>query len=820
MKLHAKKSQLYTTKAKWCGRIIDKDGVSHDPKRLKALQELNHPTTGADLQQFICAVNWLQMTLPNYAQTVTPIHKYMERVYEKAKGRSKKKVKQVKLKELGWGEEEEKSWEAVKGMLMKSITLAHPDPKQIICVFTDASEDYWGAVVTQIPPEDLHKRTEEQKHEILALLSHSFKGSQQRWAIVEKEAYAIVATCTRLDYLLIREGGFQLYTDHRNLQFIFSKSSGTISTHRHTAAKLQRWSLLLMAFEYHIHFIEGENNVWADLLSRWGIPKPGKENVETAFPVNKVLMMPISPTISKEFIWPTLDHIRTSQETWKNKNEKITVTRMKGKDFIWHTSTGQIWIPNGDINLQLRLCVIAHSGAAGHRGYEATLKVLKEVVFWPSMEKTLKRFLSECLHCLAVGGPFKIPRPFGEQIHSDTPNEILHMDWLYMLGLPSGDQGAQYIHVMLDDTSRFIQLTVANQPTANATADSILQWASFFGFPKVWVSDGATHYINEVLKDISERTSTKHHVTVAYSPWANGTVETMMSQILKVFRAILSEWRMPIEHWPVLVPIVQSALNHAPSARLGGRAPIEVFTGQSGTRPLDSLRHPETKEVLTLKDISAAVELEFQKLQLRRNELHSATAQIASNLRKQARDHHNNKVHIKTPNFTIGDFVLVGALQKSRQKLKVKWMGLRRITKALSGWVFEVENLITKKLEKVHVSRLKFYNEKDLEVTEDIKNQVSYNEDIFEIENIEDIKYETDKQEYQLFIKWKGFSVEENTWEPLEEIIKTAIDTVKDYLSSADSNKIKREAIKWLKHKHLWEDLSELNVPRKRKKKT
>jgi hypothetical protein len=39
------------------------------------------------------------------------------------------------------------------------------------------------------------------------------------------KAYAIVETCKRLEYLLLRERGFHLFTDHRNLQYIFNPTS-------------------------------------------------------------------------------------------------------------------------------------------------------------------------------------------------------------------------------------------------------------------------------------------------------------------------------------------------------------------------------------------------------------------------------------------------------------------------------------------------------------------------------------------------------------------------------------------------------------------
>ncbi|KAF0701575.1 Aste57867_7992 [Aphanomyces stellatus] len=90
-------------------------------------------------------------------------------------------------------------------------------------------------------------------------LSGTFTGAAGRWAIVEKEAYAIVETLVRADYLLHPAAGFNLYTDHRNLKFIFSPTAVVASVPKYTAQKLERWALLLMGYSYVIHDIPGEH---------------------------------------------------------------------------------------------------------------------------------------------------------------------------------------------------------------------------------------------------------------------------------------------------------------------------------------------------------------------------------------------------------------------------------------------------------------------------------------------------------------------------------------------------------------------------------
>lgn len=123
---------------------------------------------------------------------------------------------------------------------------------------------------TQLDATKLSLPLDEQNHKPIAFLSGRFFRLAARWPIVEKEAFAIVEATHRLKYLLLRPGGFHLYTDHRNLVYIFNPHATDGTMARYHADKLQRWALSLMSFRYVIEHVPGEVNVWGDRLSRWG----------------------------------------------------------------------------------------------------------------------------------------------------------------------------------------------------------------------------------------------------------------------------------------------------------------------------------------------------------------------------------------------------------------------------------------------------------------------------------------------------------------------------------------------------------------------
>ena len=74
-------------------------------------------------------------------------------------------------------------------------------------------------------------------------LSGTSRGSQQRWATVDKEWFAILSTFRRLEYLLW--GGVRLYTDHRNLAYILELEMCVSSVPETAAQRLVNWKMVL-----------------------------------------------------------------------------------------------------------------------------------------------------------------------------------------------------------------------------------------------------------------------------------------------------------------------------------------------------------------------------------------------------------------------------------------------------------------------------------------------------------------------------------------------------------------------------------------------
>jgi hypothetical protein len=105
-----------------------------------------------------------------------------------------------------------------------------------------------------------------------------------------------------------------------------------------------------------ITHIAGEYNFWADLLFRWA--------VQPRLAVRKLMLAPVAGFLAIDNEeWPTWKAVKASQQAGR---EKFPAEVVKDNDGVLCFADGTI--PAADERLQLRLLIVAHCSAAGHRG--------------------------------------------------------------------------------------------------------------------------------------------------------------------------------------------------------------------------------------------------------------------------------------------------------------------------------------------------------------------------------------------------------------------------------------------------------------------
>jgi hypothetical protein len=98
---------------RYCGRLITKNGVRIDPKNMQALQTMQELQNGADLFQYVAAVNWMRSAIPNYSKRVAPLQAALAKVFEGKSRRTKTDAAAVSLLHL-WEPEDQAAFKNYK----------------------------------------------------------------------------------------------------------------------------------------------------------------------------------------------------------------------------------------------------------------------------------------------------------------------------------------------------------------------------------------------------------------------------------------------------------------------------------------------------------------------------------------------------------------------------------------------------------------------------------------------------------------------------------------------------------------------------------
>ncbi len=91
----------------------------------------------------------------------------------------------------------------------------------------------------------------------IAFMSKALTATQQKWTTIEQECYAIFLCIRKYEYLL-RDVKFTLKTDHANLRYLNVPTSN----------KVFRWKLAIQEYDFDVQHIAGVTNIVADSFSR------------------------------------------------------------------------------------------------------------------------------------------------------------------------------------------------------------------------------------------------------------------------------------------------------------------------------------------------------------------------------------------------------------------------------------------------------------------------------------------------------------------------------------------------------------------------
>ena len=409
-----------------------------------------------------------------------------------------------------WGHEQSDAFSKAKELLTSTQLLIHFDPDKEIIVTSDASPYGIGAVLSH--------RLEDGSEKPIYYASRSLAQAEKGYSQLDKEALAIIFAVKKF-HNFIYGRSFTIHSDHRPLQHIFGHTKPVPTL---ASARLQRWALMLGAYDYRILYRPGREIRNADGLSRLPLSEAPSE---VPVPGETVLLMErlelSSVNARKIAQWTGSDPIlaRVYQyvlQGWPQLVEHSFVAyQRRGDELSAHVGCvlwgSRVVVPKKGQELVTDLL---HEG---HPGISRMKSLARSFVWWPGMDIQLENRVKDCERCQSTRHlPPKVPlhpwewpkRPW-ERIHIDHAGPFL---------------GKQFL-LVVDAHSKWLEIEIVNSTTSSSTIEKLRSMFATHGLPESIVSDNGTAFTSEEFREFMERNSIRHIRTAPYHPSSNGQVE-------------------------------------------------------------------------------------------------------------------------------------------------------------------------------------------------------------------------------------------------------------------------------------------------------
>ena len=442
-----------------------------------------------------------------------------------------------------WGPPQAQAFQAIKVALTSPPTLAHYDCEKPTVIAADACMYGLGAVLLQIQDDGSQRP--------ICFASRSLTETEQRYAVIEKEALAKTWACEKFaDYITGLD--FTLETDHKPLVSLLSSKDLS-----QMPPRILRFRLRLMRFNPSVQYVQGKLQITADALSRAPVHKPSQadnqliQEVET-FSTQALHMLPASTKKLKDIQaaqkeddvlrevmkhctegWPAyLHHSPILQPYWENQAHLAVVDELLTYD-------QRIVVPK---SMRLEMLSLIH---VGHLGITKCGARAREALWWPGMAGAIEEMVSKCQTCQKA---LPTPRePLKSSSFPSRPWERVGMDLFEF-------RNSTYL-LVVDYYSRWTEVKKLSSLTSEGTITALKGIFATHGIPDLAVSDNGPQFCSQHFSSFARDWGFSHVTSSPLYPQSNGEAEravrTMKSLLKKntdPYLAILSYRATPLQN--------------------------------------------------------------------------------------------------------------------------------------------------------------------------------------------------------------------------------------------------------------------------------
>ena len=511
LKLKPEKCEIAVSEVVYLGFKITEAGVLPTQSKVDAIKKAPRPTDLTQLRAYLGLLNFYRRFIPNAASILEPLNRLLKATID-----------------FSWGPAQEEAFKTSKNVLINSEALVHFDQNKPITVQADSSGYGVGAMLA-------HRIDGEDRPVYFA--SRTLSETERNYSQTEKEALALVYALKQFhEYLWGQK--FTLVTDHKPLLGIFSPKK-PISPQ--ASGRVQRWALILQAYNFNLVHRSGKLLCSADALSRLPATDVCENTPVPTDWTNLVYFLdgtPITSAMIKEqtakdpIMSQVLKYVQTGWPQKAPTNPELTHYSRR-KEELTSQDGCILWGTRVVIPPPLRNDVIRELHAV-HTGVSKMKTLARSYLWFPNLDKELEEISASCETCLE-----NRPMPDKAELHPWqwplSPWHRIHVDF-------AGPIDGNYFLILVDAHSKWVEI-FKTKGTATSDVIRCLQHVyAIFGLPVSIVSDNGPCFTSVEFKQFLNKGGVKHVTTAVYKPATNGLAEKMV----QTFKNMLRKTKEPV----------------------------------------------------------------------------------------------------------------------------------------------------------------------------------------------------------------------------------------------------------------------------------
>jgi transcription termination factor NusB len=320
--------------------------------------------------------------------------------------------------------------------------------------------------------------------------------------------------------------------------------------------------------------------------------------------------------------------------------------------------------------------------------------------------------------------------------------------------LVADEKGHQYVLVLIDSFSRWVELYPTKGVTADETAKCIFQHLGRFGAPERILTDRGTAFHNELVSELIHLSNSKHVLTTAHSKEENAIVERANQEVIRHLRALLFDKRVYNKWSFEELPLVQRIMNTVEKTATGV-TPAELILNNSVRLTKRIFTEPSTMDRSKLKSMSGQLDTWISR--------QAILVKVAQEHQKATDLYRVSTYDNNYTDYPINSYVLYTHPNGKEHKLRPEHSGPYQVVNKI-GDIYSILDLVSGKVIDTHVHQLRPFNY-DPERTRpvDIARQTAQE---FLIRDILAHRGDRNRRSTMEFlVKWEDFGDTES-WEP------------------------------------------------------